>query len=112
MKLIDRLLITSLVAGVWALVCLQLLSNEPAHAQDQASPEKVQNDHDRNADRTPINATEIVGLTALIEKTLRQQQVRATSIGGLDQHIRSVVRGCRVNGGTTGGRISNASISC
>ena len=112
MKTIDRLLVATLTAGIWALIALQVASHPTTYAQETTEAQPLQEPAVAPRGRDSVNATEIVGLRAQIEQVVRQHQFRPQSISGLDQFVRSVVRNCRVNGGTTGGRISNASISC
>lgn len=108
----DRFLTLALASGAWALAVLQVNSNSEAYAQEIPATEHIVEENGTQTERSVINATDIVGLNALIEKVLRESQIRPQSISGLDQYIKSVVRGCRVSGGVTGDRISYASISC
>ncbi len=112
MKKIDRILTVALMIGVWALVVLQVVSVARTRAEETSASGQDRQAETAQFEGQALNATEIVGLSALIENALRDSQIRPSSISGLDQHIKSVVRGCRVNGGVTGGRISYASISC
>ena len=112
MKSIDRILLATLGAGFWLLAGLQIVQFTAANAQEQ-KPVVVSEEQRRTQQAgQQLNATEIVGLEAQIERILRERQLSPRSIAGLDQHIRSIVRRCRVSGGTTGNRISNASITC
>ena len=112
MNQIDRFLTGALVAGIWTLVVLQVISNSQASAQETSAIEQFHEDKNSQLEDSVINATEIVGLTALIEKVVRDSQFKPHSISGLDQHIKFIVRGCRVSGGVSGSRISHANISC
>lgn len=112
MKYVERILLGALVTGVWSLVALQVSSNSQAHAQDTSIAEEAQQNNDTQSTMAVIHASEIVGLSALIEKTVRNKQLRPQSMPGLDQYIKSVVRGCRISGSVTGERISSANISC
>lgn len=112
MKTIDRMLLATLAAGLWLIIGLQLMQQQNAVAQEVDAQVEAQEQTDARVPPTQLNASEIVGLDARIERVLRDRQLTPRSISGLDQHIRSVVRRCRVNGGTRGNRISNASISC
>jgi len=109
---LDRILIGTLAAGVWTLIALQGFSGNQTFAQDEPLIEQSEGDETTLMRRDLVNATEIVGLNALIEKVIRDAPLRPQSISGLDQYVKSVVRGCRVSGGVTGDRISYASISC
>ena len=112
MKPMDRFLAVALVAGVWAVVLLQVISISQSFAQEPAENQQQLDSADAHIDRHTVNATEVVGLKTMIERVVRERQVRTQSISGLNQHIKSVVRGCRVNASVTGGRVSNGSISC
>ena len=112
MRQFDRILIGALAAGIWTLVALQVFSNSQTHAQEPSSIEQLGEDKGTQIERGDVNATAIVGLKALVEKVVRDSQIRPQSISGLDQYVKSVVRGCRVSGGVTGDRISYANISC
>ena len=112
MRPIDRFLIGALATGIWLLLAVELIQHRPAFAQDRSIANETTEPAEPTKEGLIVNATEIIGLDAYIETVLRQRQLNPRSIAGLDQHIRSVVRRCRVNGGTTGNRISNASITC
>ena len=112
MNYIDRILVAALATGLWTLVALQIVSNTAAFAQTELRQAGAATDGSTPQQSSILNATEIVGLDAQIAKALREQQIRPQAISGLDQHIKSIVRNCRVNGGTSGGRITYASISC
>ena len=112
MQQIERFLIGALAAGVWTLVAMQVTSNSEAHAQEASVIEEVQENGRTQDVITLIHASEIVGLSALIEKTVRDRQPRPQSMPGLEQYIKSVVRRCRISGAVTGDRISSANISC
>jgi len=105
MTRLDRTLIGALVAGVWALVALQATSM--SHAQESAS--ETTGPEER---ATVVHASDIVGLSAFVQKAIRDHQYRPQSMPGLDQYIRSVVRNCRINGSVSGNRLSGTSISC
>ena len=112
MNQMNGFLTGALVAGIWTLVALQLISNSQTYAQETSGIEQRHEDQNGQFEDSVINATEIIGLTALIEKVVRDSQFKPHSISGLDQHIKSIVRGCRVSGGVSGSRISHANISC
>ena len=112
MNQMDRFLTGALVAGIWTLVALQVVSNSQSYAEETSVIEQLHEDKNSQFGGSVFNATEIVGLTALIEKVVRDSQFKPHSISGLDQHIKSIVRGCRVSGGVSGSRISHANISC
>ena len=105
MTRIERILLGTLVAGIWSLVALQVI--ETSNAQESTSVE---------AGTPPtaavIHATDIVGLSAFVQQAVRDHQYRPQSMPGLDQYIRSVVRNCRINGSVSGNRLSGTSISC
>jgi hypothetical protein len=108
MQQVDRILIGAFALGVWALVAMQSISVGNA----QESPAIERETIDVQMDSQTIHASEIVGLSALIESTIRDRPARHQSIPGLDQHIKSVVRGCRVTGSVRDDRITSAVISC
>ena len=108
MQQIDRILIVAFALGVWALFAMQATS--VGNAQEPPAIEQVTNDI--QMDTQTIHANEIVGLNAFIEKAIRDHQFRPQSMPGLDQHIRSVVRGCRITGSVRDDRITSANISC
>ncbi len=112
MKQIERFLIGALTAGVWTLVALQVTSNGQTYAQETSDIEQVAEDSDIQSETRVIHASEIVGLSALIEKTVRDRQFRPQSMPGLEQYVKSVVRRCRVSGAVTGDRITSVNISC
>jgi hypothetical protein len=105
MSHIDRFLIGALAAGVWSLVALQMTST--GYAQETSAGEQ----NPQNV-VSQIHATDIVGLSAMIQQTVRDQQFRPQSMPGLDQHIKSIVRNCRISGSVSGGRLSSTNISC
>ncbi len=102
---IDRFLIGALAVGVWALVVLQMTST--GHAQDTLVVE-----HDTQNEVTLIHATDIIGLSAMIQQSVRDHQFRPQSMPGLDQFIKSIVRNCRISGSISGDRLSSTNISC
>ena len=104
MNKFERTLLGILAAGVWSLVAIQAVSQ--SYAQEDPAPEV------RDGVPVQIHATDIVGLSAFVQQTVRDHQLRPQSMPGLDQYIRSVVRNCRVNGSISGGRLSATSISC
>ncbi len=112
MRQIERFLVGALVAGVWTLVALQVTSNSQTYAQETSVVEQAQENRDTQNETTVIHASEIVGLSALIEKTIWDRQFRPQSIPGLEQYVKSIVRRCRVSAAVTGDRISSANISC
>ena len=105
MRHLDRFFIGALVAGVWSLVALQMTSI--THAQESSAVEQ-----DAQKEITVIHATDIVGLSALIQQYVRDHQFRPQSISGLDQYVKSIVRNCRISGSVSGGRLSSTNISC
>ena len=112
MTQIDRFLSAALVAGIWTVIALQLIANNQTSAQETPAIEQHHSGYETQIEDGVMNASEIVGLKALVEKVVRESQLRPQSISGLDQYIRTVVRGCKVSGGITGDRISYATISC
>jgi hypothetical protein len=110
MQRIERFLIGALVVGIWALVALHLTSISQTYAQENTVLE--QENKATQLETSFIHASEIVGLSALIEKTIRDGQARPQSIPGLDQYIKSIVRGCRITGLVRDDRITSANISC
>ena len=110
MKNVDRFLIGALAVGVWTLVVLQMTSIEKTYAQETQVIEK---DNGKTQEQiTVIHANDVVGLSAFIERTIGDRQSRPQSIPGLDQYIKSIVRGCRISGSVRGERITSANISC
>ena len=105
MRTSDRLLVGILAAGVWTLVAMQAMP--VSEAQDAA-----RGDPQTEASIQVIHATDIVGLSAFVQQSVRDHQFRPQSMPGLDQYIRSVVRNCRINGSVSGGRLTATSISC
>ena len=105
MRQLDRFLIGALVAGIWSLVALQM--NSVSHAQETSTVNK-----DRQTEITVIHATDIVGLSAMVQQSVRDHQFRPQSMPGLDQYVKSVVRNCRISGSVTGDRITSTNISC
>lgn len=112
MNRIERYIFGTLAAGIWALVALQVTSDGQAHAQETSATGQVQESSDTQSETTVIYAGEIVGLSALIEKTVRDRNFRPQSMPGLEQYVKSVVRRCKVSAAVTGDRISSANISC
>ena len=110
MKKVDRFLIGALTLGVWTLLVIQVTSIDMTHAQEtQIAAE----DNEKTQEHVlVIHANDVVGLSALIEKSASGRQLRPQSIPGLDQYIKSIVRGCRVNGSVRGDQITSANISC
>ncbi len=105
MRQIDRILTGVLVVGVWSLVALQM--SPITHAQEGSAAEQgTQNEI------TVIHATDIVGLGAMIQQSVRDHQFRPQSMLGLDQYVKSIVRNCRISGAVTGDRITSTNISC
>lgn len=105
MTRIERTLVGALAAGVWVLVALQATST--SHAQENAV-----NAPGPATSTDVIHATDIVGLSAFVQQTIRDHQYRPQSMPGLDQYIRSTVRNCRINGSISGNRLTGTSISC
>ena len=111
MKHFDRFLIAALATGIWTLVAMQATSIGDGYA--------AQSEAATDADEPPavpqqlgtIQASDVIGLDALIERSIRDQQ-RPQSIRGLDQYVKSIVRRCRISGSVRGDRISSASITC
>ena len=110
MTTIDRILVTSLVAGVWMLVAIQLTAIRSSHAQQAEATEETVSQLPQNI--VGIHANDIVGLSAFVQQTVREQQFRPQSMPGLDQYVRSIVRNCRINGYVSGNRLSGTSITC
>ncbi len=105
MRQIERFLIGALAAGLWTLVALQVTLN--SYAQDTSVIEQ-----DTQTEITVIHATDIVGLSAMIQQSVRDHQFRPQSMPGLDQYVKSIVRNCRISGAVTGDRITSTNISC
>jgi hypothetical protein len=105
MNSVERVLVGSLSVGVWALVVMHAITNLQAQEKPPAVP---------NAEPPiqTIHATDIIGLSAFVQQAVRDHQFRPQSMPGLDQHIRSVVRNCRVNGSISDGRLTATSLSC
>jgi hypothetical protein len=61
---------------------------------------------------TVIHAKDIVGLSALVQQSVRDHQFRPQSMPGLDQYVKSIVRNCKINGSVIGGRLTSTNISC
>ena len=112
MRPFDRFLIGTVTVGVWTLIALQLTSNTLTHAQEASVAEQVQEDRDTQGEDTVIYASEIVGLGALIDSTVRDRHFRPQSMPGLDLYVKSIVRNCRVSATISGDRVSSANISC
>ena len=105
MRQIDRFLIGALVVGVWSLVVLQMTST--TYAQELSAGEQgTQNEN------TVIHATDVVGLSAMIQQAVPDHQFRPQSMPGLDQYVKSIVRNCGISGAVTGDRITSTNISC
>ena len=105
MRQIDRILIGTLVVGVWSLVALQITST--THAQDSSVGEQ-----ETQNEIIVIHASDIVGLSAMIQQSVRNHQFRPHTMPGLDQYVKSIVRNCRISGAVTGDRITSTNISC
>lgn len=105
MKKADRFLIGALVAGVWSLVALQITSI--SHAEEGSAAGA-----DPQNEITVIHATDVVGLSAMVQQSVRDHQFRPQSMPGLNQYVRSIVRNCRINGSVSAGRLTATSISC
>jgi hypothetical protein len=105
MRQLDRFLIGALVAGIWSLVALQM--NSVSYAQETSTVKK-----DTQTEITVIHATDIVGLSAMVQQSVRDHQFRPQSMPGLDQYVKSIVRNCRISGSVTGDRITSTNISC
>jgi hypothetical protein len=105
MRQLDRFLIGALVAGIWSLVALQM--NSVSYAQEISAVKK-----DPQTEITVIHATDIVGLSAMVQQSVRDHQFRPQSMPGLDQYVKSIVRNCRISGSVTGDRITSTNISC
>jgi len=112
MRQIERILISALAAGVWTLVALQVFSSYQTYAQEPSDIEQHQESIDTQSEITVLHAYEIIGLSALIEKSVRDRQFRPQSMPGLEQYVKSIVRRCRVSGAITGDRITSSNISC
>ena len=110
MKKVDRFLIGTLAVGVWTMVVLQMTSIENTYGQETQVIEK---DNGKAQEQTTVvHANDVVGLNAFVERTIRDRQSRPQSIPGLDQYIKSIVRGCRISGSVRDERITSADISC
>jgi hypothetical protein len=105
MRQLDRFLIGALVAGIWSLLALQMTSI--SQAQEKSTVEKG-----TQTEITVIHATDIVGLSAMVQQSVRDHQFRPQSMPSLDQYIKSIVRNCRISGSVTGDRITSTNISC
>lgn len=105
MRQLDRFLIGALVTGIWSLVALQM--NSVSYAQEISAVKK-----DTQTEITVIHATDIVGLSAMVQQSVRDHQFRPQSMPGLDQYVKSIVRNCRISGSVTGDRITSTNISC
>ena len=90
----------------------QVISTNDTYAQESAVVDQAEENNNTDTETTPIHASEIVGLSALIEKTVRDRQSRPESTPGLDQYVKSIVRRCRVSGSVKGDRITATNISC
>ena len=105
MDKLDRFLIGALAAGVWSLVVLQMTPESRAQeniAVEQTVQDKV----------TVIHAKDIVGLSAMVQQSVRDHQFRPQSMPGLDQYVKSIVRNCRISGSVSGDRLTSTNISC
>jgi len=101
----DRILIGVLAAGIWSLAVLQMMPVTRAQeipAVEQETREQI----------TVIHAKDIVGLSALVQQSVRDHQFRPQSTPGLDQYVKSIVRNCRISGSVSGGRLTSTNISC
>ena len=105
MRQMDRILIGALLVGVWSLVVLQMTAT--TYAQELASGEQ-----ETQNEITVIHATEIVGLSAMIQRSVRDYQFRPQSMPGLDQYVKSIVRNCRISGAVRGDQLTSTNISC
>ena len=105
MKQFDRFLIAALVAGVWSLVALQMVS--VTHAQESSTAEQEPQDK-----ITVIYAKDIVGLSALVQQSVRDHQFRPQTMPGLDQYVKSIVRNCRISASVSGDRLTSTNIAC
>ena len=105
MTRLDRFLIGALAVGTWTFVALQL--TQISHAQENSVAEQ-----DTQNQITVIHANDIVGLSAMIQQSVRDHQFRPQSMPGLDQYIKSIVRNCRISGSVTGTRLTSTNISC
>jgi len=112
MTQMERFLIGTLAAGVWALVVLQVISINRTMAQESSITEQVQDNGDTQDEITVIHASEIVGLSALVQQSVRNHQFRPQSMPGLEQYVKSIVRNCRFSGSVSNGRLSATNISC
>lgn len=106
----DRALVTLLAVGIWLLVAMQIASVRATYAQQAQATDTAESQVAQQA--MVIHANDIVGLSAFVQQTVREQQFRPQSMPGLDQYIRSIVRNCRINGYVSGNRLSGTSISC
>jgi hypothetical protein len=110
MKKVDQFLIGALALGVWTLLVLHVTSIDKTYAQET---QVVERDNEKTQEQiSVIHANDVVGLSAMIEKIIRDKQSRPQSIPGLDQYIKSIVRGCRISGSVRGDQITSANISC
>ncbi len=105
MRQLDRFLIGALAAGVWLLVALQMTPVSNAQ-ENPAVEQETQNEI------TVIHAKDIVGLSALVQQSVRDHQFRPQSMPGLDQYVKSIVRNCRISGYISGDRLASTNISC
>jgi len=105
MEKLDRFLIGALAAGVWSLVVLQMTPESRAQ-ENIAVEQKVQDKV------TVIHAKDIVGLSAMVQQSVRDHQFRPQSMPGLDQYVKSIARNCRISGSVSGGRLTSTNISC
>jgi len=105
MDKLDRFLIGALAAGVWSLAILQ--TTPATHAQENVAVEK-----ETKSKITVIHAKDIVGLSAMVQQSVRDHQFRPQSMPGLDQYVKSIVRNCRISGSVSGDRLTSTNISC
>jgi hypothetical protein len=112
MKQIERILIATLSAGIWAMVALQVFSINQTSAQEAPVIDQVQENREAQKEIAVIHASEIVGLSALIQQSVRDYQFRPQSMPGLDLYVKSIVRNCRISGSVSDGRLSSTNISC
>ncbi len=112
MKKSENFLFAALVAGVWTLVGLQVTASSPTLAQETPVVEEAEADREAQGDTVMIHASDVIGLSAMIEATIRTRQTMTQSTSSLDQRIKSIVRRCKVSGTVSGNRLSAANISC
>jgi hypothetical protein len=101
----DRFLIGALVAGIWSLAVLQMMPE--TRAQEHVTVEQETQDK-----ITMIHARDIVGLSAMVQQSVRDHQFRPQSMPGLDQYVKSIIRNCSISGSVSGDRLTSTNISC